>query len=395
VVLGWSAAGIIQPTLPLLILDRGGDALLIGFVAALFATPTLLLRPFIGRRIDRYGHGAIHQVGVLLGSLAPLGYTLPGLTPVPIARVLQGVGWSMFGTANNVVLAKLAPPSRRGEASGYFNVAYAAGWVIGPPVGLFLYANAGPGAPFVAATGTGLLAVLVVTALRRATEPAGRLVVPPATAPAAAIIAPSPLAQMPAGNPVRRAVGGYLEPTAIPTMLITATFLSSQALFAVFAPVYARAVGAPVEWLAIYFPLYGGLLAVSQLVTGQVSDRLGRRNAVVGGALLGSSGLFITLLPLGFPGFTLGACAFAVGAGIVTPATAAATMDQAPPGRLGASMATFSMAYQLAGGVGGALWGVVIATLGFPYPFLFGAVLALGSIALAVRHLPAGRVAAS
>jgi MFS family permease len=409
VVLGWTAEGMIQPTLPLLILDRGGDAVTVGLVAALFAVPSLVLRPFIGRRMDKAGHGGLHQLGTILASLAPLAYLVPGLVMVPAGRLVQGMGWAMFGTANNVVLARLAPPARRGEASGYFNVAYAAGWLVGPPVGLFLYAAAGAGATYLTASAIGILTLVTVTALRRiasapAPDPAGPglgrggerspgdargTIVARSSVPAS----PAAAGAASTDRPRSRLGRGYLEPTAIPTMLVTATFMGSQALFVSFAPVYARAIDAPLEWLTVYFPLYGILLMISQLGAGRISDRFGRRAAVVGGALLGTAGLLVAFLPFGFVGFTVGAAAYGVAAGIVTPATAAATMDRAPAGRLGASMATFSMSYQLAAGAGGALWGVIIATLGFPWPFLIGMVFTLASIGLAVRHLPGRRPA--
>ena len=53
------------------------------------------------------------------------------------------------------------------------------------------------------------------------------------------------------------------------------------------------------------------------------------------------------------------------------------SFDRAEPGRLGATMATYSMGFPLGNGVGAITWGLVITAVGFPAPFL----LALGVLA--------------
>jgi MFS family permease len=391
--LGWSAEGIVQTVLPLRILDLGGDAAAVGVVAAVFALPTLLLRPAIGRWIDRRGHGTLHQAGVLIAVFAPLGYLAGSIVLMPVNRFIQGIGWALYGTSNNVATARLAPPSRRGEASGYFNFTYALGFLVGPPLALYLYANADPAAPFVASSLFALLALVTVTALIRATP--GAVIAREAADPAAAdttVAAGDGGAVRPVARSRMAALGsgirGYLEPAAVPVLVVTALFMAGQGLLVGFAPVYARGVGAPLEWLAPFYPMYAILNATSQLVSGRLSDRVGRSRSVLLGGVLGSIGLLVAFAPLGFAGYAAGAACFAVAAGIVVPAAAAAAMDLAPAGRLGSQMATFSMAYQLAAGVGGLVWGLLIATVGYPWPFLVAVVLQAASVALAVRALP-------
>jgi MFS family permease len=382
-VLGWSAEAMIQAVLPVRILDLGGNAATVGFVAACFALPSLLLRPAIGRHIDRAGHGGLHQLGVAIAVVAPLGYTLGAIALVPVNRLLQGVGWAMYGTSNNLATARLAPPARRGEAAGFFNVAYATGFLIGPPIALFLYANADPRTPFVVASILALVTLWCVTLLRRHLPPAPAVApgMPPAVAPGT-----------PPAVGLRRLVRGYLEPSAIPMLAVTALAMAGQALFVGFAPVFARSIDAPLAVLAPFYPVYGVLNAACQLGSGQLSDRIGRSRAVLLGALVGSAGLLVALLASDFLGYAVGASLFAISAGITAPAAAAAAMDAAPEGRMGSTMATFSMAYQIASGVGGLIWGVLIATVGYPAPFALAILLQAAAAVIALRRLP-GRAA--
>jgi MFS family permease len=367
--LGWAAELLVQATVPLLILDRGGTAAVVGLVSFAYAVPSLVLRPLVGRRIDRDGHGAMHQLGAGLLIVGPLLLTLGAVPALLLGRFTQGLGWAMFGTANNVVLARHAPVARRGEASAWFNVMWAIGFLVGPPVGLALYAGVSQELPFLVASGFAAAALIAAAVLRR--------LLPPAAATPATAATPE----------ARRLLGRFLEPAAVPTMAILSTFMAGQALFLAFAPVYARSIGAPDAVLAVYFPLYGSVLVLGQLVTGRVSDRFGRRAAILAACSLGSAGLLVVGLASSWIVFAAGAGAFALGAAILNPAAAAATIDRAPVGRTGVAMATFSIGYQVAFGLGGALWGAIIASVGYPAPFFVAVGLQVACAAIAIRYL--------
>lgn len=380
VALGWSAELLVQATLPLLILDRGGDAALVGLVGAVYAIPSLAMRPLIGRRIDRIGHGAIHQIGGVLLVLAPIGFLVSSTVVLPFARFAQGLGWAMYGTANNVVLVRLAPAAKRGQASSYFNVMWALGLLCGPPVGLALYADVGREAPFLVASAFAAAGLVAATVLRR--------MVPAVRATPAAD--PSPRGERAPSSRLQGVAGRLVEGSAVPTMVILAAFMAGQSLFLAFAPVYARAIGEPDSVLAAYYPMYGVILVAGQLLTGRVSDRFGRRRTIIAGSGLGTAGLLIAVLGASWPFFSIGAGCFALGAAIVNPAIAAATIDRVPAGRAGVGMATFSMGFALASGLGGAVWGILIAAYGFQIPFLAAVGLQVACVVLALRFLHTG-----
>ena len=88
-VLGWSAEAMIQAVLPIRILDLGGDASTVGFVAACFAIPSLLLRPAIGRRLDRDGQCRLHQLGGAIAVFASLWYAIGSIALFPRHRPPQ------------------------------------------------------------------------------------------------------------------------------------------------------------------------------------------------------------------------------------------------------------------------------------------------------------------
>lgn len=345
---------MIAAVLPLVILDEGGGPGMVGLVAACFAIPTLLLRPVAGARIDATGHRRFTAVGGLLVAVAPIGYLTGASLPIVAGRLVQGTGWALFSSANNVLLAHIAPPGRRGEASAYFNVMWSLGFVFGPPLGLLLYSVAGPSAVFPLAAILSVGSFLCAWELRDVHTAVGR-----------SEVAPSEGRRL---NPAA-AVRGSLERTAATTMVVLGLFMTAQTLFVAFAPVYAREMGIPIEQLALLYPLYGTGLAIAQLTTSRLVDRVGRSTAVVVAIGLAVAGLALGASPGGLVGYAVGAVIFAVANAIAGPALSAATIERAPPARLGAAMATFSVGYQLAAGGGGAIWGTIVAVAGYPWPF--------------------------
>ena len=223
---------------------------------------------------------AVRSGAAIIG-IAPLGYLIPTLPSMVATRVVQGVGWAAYGTGGHAVLAKIATPARRSEAAGYYNAMPALAVLIGPTVGLWLYANVSAAGPFLLASALGLAGLLVTRWLPLA--PA----LPPTT---------------PDGRPVARApvklVLGLFDPAAIIPMLLIGTFMSVQSLFVIFAPVFASEHGIPIEQLALYYPVYGIVLLVAHLALGRVSDRVGRFPAIVAGCLVAIVGLAIaTVVP--------------------------------------------------------------------------------------------------
>jgi MFS family permease len=369
--LGFTAESILRTVVPLMVLDRGGDAVWVGIAAAGAALPSVVFRPFIGGWIDTWRHDLLLRIGAAVTSLSTLLLLLPGLLTLAVMRFVQGSGWATFSVSNHSLMAKLAPTHRRGEASGYFMAMPALATLIGPAVGVTLYVGAGEPPPLALALGLGLAAVAAAFLVR---IPAQAAVERPATS--------------------AESGGRVLERSAIPSTLMVTTFMAGHSLFIVFPPVYLASIGEPIEVLALYYPIYGLVMTVSQLLVGRASDRLGRAASIRLGCSLAIVGFASAILLAGMAALVVAAIAYAMAISLVSPTLSALTIDRAPAGRLGAAMATYSLGYQLATGAFGVVWGVVIAFLGFPWPFAVAILLQVVTIALSL-HFATDRPAAS
>lgn len=360
VFLGFSNNGIVQPILPIYVLDQGGDAALVGALLLAFTVPSIVIRPFIGHLIDTRGTHSTFRLGAVGLGAAGFLFLGPGLPGVFLARSLHGAAWAAFNTAGNSALAELAPLSRRAEASGMYNLMSNLAQMLAPACGLILLAGFGFAGPFVASASIGCIAAILLTI--------------------------GPFEHETQASPRRSDSGflrGLVDRAAVLPMSVGFVWVSVQTLFVVFPPVFAAERGIPVSELTLYYPVMGGVLIAARLFARRITDRLPRLHVLVFGLAMGIIAMGVATTARSVADLLLAACLFAIGSSATPTIATAIAIDRADPQRLGAAMATFSLGYPLGLGLGGAVWGLTIEALDYPAPFL-GAILVLGTLLVLV-----------
>lgn len=346
--LGYASNSIIGPVLPAFILEQGGSPALVGLIVALFSVPSAVLRPPIGRLVDDWSRRGVFRLGLVGMVLSCAGYLVPSVVVIGVVRLLHGTSWAAFNTGANATLADLAPSARRGEASGVFSLMPSLSGMVMPSIGLLLLGLAGAWLAF---------AVAMLFAL-------GALAV--------ALVGPWPHEEHQA--PVRRE--GYwrslIDRRALLPMTLELLWMTVYVLFFTFPPVWADQHDIPVDALVLYYPIVGMVLVAARFTAGRHLDRFPRGLPILGGVAFGTAALLVAITADSVTTLTLAACLFAIGASATSPMHMVIVMDRADPRTRGASMATYSLGYQLGFGFGAALWGVVITAAGFPAPFVVG-----------------------
>jgi MFS family permease len=356
--LAFASQMVIQPILPLLVLELGGDAAVVGLIIAAFSLPSVVLRPVMGRLVDEWSHRRTMLLGTLGVGLSGLIYLIPNVVAILLGRVFHGTAWAAFNSAGHAMMARLAPATRRGEASSAYNLMPGIAQTVMPGVGLLLLGVTGTGGPFVLAALLGLAAWAVVVL--------GPIPDPPPTR-------------------VERATtwSGLLERSALQPMTLETLFTAVNSLFLVYPPVFAALHDIPVEQLAWYYPVYGATLITVRVLAGRVVDRVPRIRVVGGGIVLAIVALAAAAMAGSVAGLTLAGALYAAAAGFTSPTIMAMAIDRADPARMGAAMATYSLGYQLGLGLGAAMWGWLISIQGYPAPYLW----AIGAELLALAVL--------
>jgi len=312
----------------------------------------------MGRLVDEWSTTGVLTGGAITIAVCSVAYLLPGFVALFANRVVHGTAWAAFNSGGHSMVGRLAPPARRGEASGIYNVMPALGQLTMPAIGLTMLSTFGFDAPFLAAGALAAIALIAVPVLR--------------SQHAAAV------------GPSTASVGQrtLLDRGALFPMSIEVMFTSIQALFLIYPPLFAQAHGIPIDQLTLYYPVVGLTLVVSRTVLARLSDRVGRLPVLLGGVSTAIAGLAVGALATDIVVLAIGGVLWALAASVTSPTAMALAMDRAEPGRMGAAMATYSLGFQLGFGGGAAVWGAAITGLGFSQTFLVAIVTEAALIAL-------------
>lgn len=356
--LGFGSQFVIQPILPILVLKQGGNASTVGLVIAAFSFPSVALRPFMGRLVDEWSNKRVLGIGTAAIGVSGMLYLIPNIGAIFGTRILHGGAWSAFNAGGHSMLARLAPPGRRGEAASLYNVMAGVAQTVMPSIGLLLLGVTGTNGPFVVAAVLGVAATAVIA------------------------FGPLPRIQAEVRRSGERFWRNLLEPGAVVPMLLEFLFTSVSALFLTYPAVWADSRGIPLDQLALYYPVYGVVLVGLRVASSRYTDRLPRRVVIAAGAVLAICALAVAAIAQDVPMLTVGGALYAAAASFTSPAAMAMAIDRSDPRRIGAAMATYTLGFQLALGVGAAVWGWIIEWYGYPAPYLGALAVQAGLLAL-------------
>lgn len=347
---------LLLATLPLYVVAIGGTVTDAGIVLACFTLTAVVVRPWIGRLSDRRAKKAIMLVGAVILAASSLLYHPAHAVPLVMAvRVLHGVGWAAFGTAASALAADLAPPSRRGEAMGYFGVGTNVAMAAGPAIGVFLVGWSGYGALFLTAMIVSAAAVLMTVGIA---EPKRA---PDAEAP-------------------RRGWRSFILPSALFPSAVLFTNALTYASVVALLPLFAEEanLGNP----GLFFTVFSVVVLVIRGPLGRLSDRRGRVVVVAPGLLVTFVALFLLSRAESMTMLLVVAVLYAIGVGAAQPTLMAMTIDRAKPQERGAAMGTFTTSMDLGIGIGSVVWGLVAEAFGYQVMYVVASILGFVGVAV-------------
>src|SRR5205085_3181627 len=130
-----------------------------------------------------------------------------------------------------------------------------------------------------------------------------------------------------------------------------------------------------IEQVGVLAAIYPGVWGVTQLGTGVLSDRLGRKGMIVGGMWIQAAGILLILLATGFPAWAAAMALLGLGTALVYPTLLAAISDIAHPDWRASAVGVYRLWRDSGYAIGALLAGVVADLLGVPWAI--GAVAAL------------------
>lgn len=130
-------------------------------------------------------------------------------------------------------------------------------------------------------------------------------------------------------------------------------------------PLFFAAHGLDVARIGVVKAVYPGVWGVLQIVTGPLSDRLGRRGLIAGGMIVQAVGIWVTVLVPEYSAWLVGAALQGLGTAMVYPTLLAAITDHAHPSWRASSLGVYRFWRDLGYAVGALIAGVMADTLGY------------------------------
>jgi MFS family permease len=161
-------------------------------------------------------------------------------------------------------------------------------------------------------------------------------------------------------------------------------------------PLFFAAAGLGVAEIATLAAIYPATWSITQLFTGALSDRVGRKGFIVGGMWCQAAGIAASAAGHQFVVFTIGAVLLGIGTAMVYPTLLAAIGDVAAPSWRASAVGVYRLWRDLGYAVGALLAGVTADALGLQAAISLTAMLTFASgVVVAVRmtetlHGPSG-----
>ena len=366
--LGYAQHFILQPTFPLYITQLGGSPFHVGLVIASFGVTSVMSRPIIGYWADRWSVTGVMILGLFLQTLSISLCSVPFVGALMFANGLRGIGWSGMNTGGYTLLATSAPPTRRGEASGYYGGVQSSATILFPAVALWILnaPSGGFGATFLLAMTLVLLGAGAAIALSREVPRGPRTIV--------------------AGSPETwwREILRVFDRNIVLAAALLVTLHVSLPCFTSFVVLYARQLS--IDHFGWYFVVTGITSMLARPLLGRLSDKIGAGRSLIVAFTLESAALLLMPFVSNLAGVMLGGALYFMGSAIGGTRILALAMERAPAERRGRAMASFSVAFPLSNGTGALLSGLVVDLASYDWMYITAAVPCAVGVTLTAQN---------
>jgi len=151
-------------------------------------------------------------------------------------------------------------------------------------------------------------------------------------------------------------------------------------------PLFFAAYGLSVERIGLLKFVYPAIWGIAQIVTGPLSDRIGRKGLIVSGLVLQAFALALILMAHRFTGWLFGSVLLGLGTAMVYPTLIAAVSDNAAPQWRARALSVYRFWRDMGYSIGALLAGILADLLGYTWAigvvatltFLSGVVVSVG-----------------
>jgi MFS family permease len=354
------------PVLPLFAQALNASPAEIGWIVMASTLPGVLISYPAGALSDYLGKRRVLLASLIVFATAPFLYLLIE-TPWQLmaVRFYHGFATAIFGTVASAAIAERYSADRAARLSTYSSITIV-GRSIAPFLGGFLISLASFNAVYIACAISGVLALGAGLLLRDDdSTPAAKKERPPFWASLASVLSDRGIMLVSGIEAAQYLVFGAIE---------------------AFIALYAASLGIPAWQIGVILGVQLVSIVFAKPLMGRVSDRIGRKQVIIPGLLVGAASVALLPLASNFIGLSMLSLLFGIGFATVTSSTAALVADLTRNGRYGSSMGVLRTVMDVGQSIGPVLTGWMIGMAGYGSAFaLLAAILLAAALLLGWR----------
>lgn len=307
--------------LPLFIKSLGGDEADIGIIMGVAGFASIVVIPFTGSLIDRFGRKPFLIYGNLIMTL--VGLLFANLKTLNIfifilLRIIQGFGFAFTFVSAQTIVIDIVPESRRAEGLGFFGVFTMATHALGPAIGEIIQLRFGFSTLFLFAMFFSIIALFLSRSINETGETGEKFT-----------------------NPFVFLMNSQnLYGTLFTTIICGGGFASVL----VFITTYMQ--GLSLKPVSAFFLSYTVSAIATRIFLGQLADRYERSKIIIPSMLLYGMSIFCLVFTKNMPLLILDAAIFGIAHGFIYPAMGAMVVDISGPAR-GKGLSFYSGSFSL------------------------------------------------
>ncbi|TKD68280.1 MFS transporter [Pseudalkalibacillus hwajinpoensis] len=340
--------------LPIYVTDAiGGSESQAGLIITIFLLSAIIVRPFSGRLIDRFGKKKMLVTSAGFFAITSFIYPLVDhYFALLLLRFFHGVWFSIVTTAAGAIAADSIPRERRGEGLGYFAMSMNLAVVTGPFIALTLLQFVSYVTIFLILSAIMIVGVLCTLGIK--------------TIENSAPVKTSKLA-----------FEDLFEKKSFPIAIVGLFVAFSYASVISFISLYAKSLGL-LDAAGFFFAVFAVAMLVSRPFTGRLFDTRGPNTVILPAFVLFAIGL-MTLSFTNVAWMLLLAGAFiGLGYGSIVPSFQTLAIQAAPESRSAHATATFFTFFDTGIATGSYVLGIIVTTMGYANLYMSLSIFVIG-----------------
>ena len=337
-----------------------------GASAGLYVIGGLASRLLLGKYVELVGRKRMLTFALICALLMSFTYFfVSSLTALYAIRLLHGITYGIASTCTSDIIARIVPPSRRGEGLGYYALGITFSTAVGPLLGMML------------STDYSMVFIVGVVMYSLALIFAFLVHVPEES-----------LTEDQIREAKSFSITNMLQLSALPLAVVTAVFFLAYSGVLSFISAYAAEIDMVRTASFFYIAVSLGTL-LSRLTTGKVFDTRGPNGIITLGYIMFIIGMVIFSRTTVDALFLLSGFGLGYGMSIVFAVCQASVISMSPVHRYGVTTSTFSAIVDLGSGLGPMILGILIPMLGYRDMYFVCAIL--GAVSLVMYWAIHGR----